>query len=146
MKDDYQNTECEIDLIVHNGIVKDIDDSYYYVSIIAQSACVSCQVKGACNVNDMQEEIIEVPVSGNRIYKVGDSVEILMGKSMGKRAVFLGYILPFIVLFATLIISLNIFDDEGIAGLLAFGILIPYYFVLYLLKDKLRNSFEFRLR
>ena len=146
MKDDYQNTECEIDSIVHNGIVKDIDDSYYYVSIIAQSACVSCQVKGACNVNDMQEEIIEVPVSGNRIYKVGDSVEILMGKSMGKRAVFLGYILPFIVLFATLIISLNIFDDEGIAGLLAFGILIPYYFVLYLLKDKLRNSFEFRLR
>ena len=146
MKDDYQNTECEVDSITHNGIIKDIDDSYYYVSIIAQSACVSCQVKGACNVNDMQEEIIEVPVSGNRMYKVGDSVEILMGKSMGKRAVFLGYILPFIVLFATLIISLNIFDDEGIAGLLAFGILIPYYFVLYLLKDKLRNSFEFRLR
>ncbi len=146
MKDDYQNTECEIDSIVHNGIVKDIDDSYYYVSIIAQSACVSCQVKGACNVNDMQEEIIEVPVSGNRIYSVGDSVEILMGKSMGKRAVFLGYILPFIILFVTLIISLNIFDDEGIAGLLAFGILIPYYFILYLLKDKLRNSFEFRLR
>jgi len=69
-----------------------------------------------------------------------------MGKSMGKRAVFLGYILPFIVLLATLIISLNLFDDEGIAGLIAFGILIPYYFILYLFKDKLRNSFEFRLR
>jgi sigma-E factor negative regulatory protein RseC len=146
MNEYYQNTECEVDSITHNGIIKDVDDLYYYVSIVAQSACVSCQVKGACNVTDMQEEIIEVPVEGNRIYDVGDRVEIIMGKSMGKRAVFLGYILPFIVLLATLIISLNLFDDEGIAGLIAFGILIPYYFILYLFKDKLRNSFEFRLR
>ena len=146
MNEYYQNTDCEVDSIVHNGIIKDIDDSYYYVSIIAQSACVSCQVKGACNVTDMQEEIIEVPVSGGKVYEVGDRVEILMGKSMGKKAVFLGYILPFIILLTTLIISVNIFSDEGIAGLTAFGILIPYYLILYLFKNKLRNSFEFRLQ
>ncbi len=146
MNEYYQNTDCEVDSIVHNGIIKDIDDSYYYVSIIAQSACVSCQVKGACNVSDMQEEIIEVPVSGSKVYEVGDRVEILMGKSMGKKAVFLGYILPFIILLTTLIISVNIFNDEGIAGLTAFGILIPYYLILYLFKNKLRNSFEFRLQ
>ncbi len=146
MSEYFQNTDCEVDSIVQNGIIKDMDDSNYFVSIIAQSACVSCQVKGACNVSDMQEEIIEVPVSGNRIYNVGDRVEIIMEKSMGKRAVFLGYILPFFILLATLIISLNLFDNEGVAGLMALGILIPYYFILYFLKDKIRNSFEFRIR
>jgi len=146
MNEYYQNTECEVDSITHNGIIKDIDDSYYYVSIIAQSACVSCQVKGACNVNDMQEEIVEVPISGNVVYKVGDRVEILMEKSKGKRAVFLGYILPFLILLTTLIISLNIFNDEGIAGLLAFGILFPYYAILYLMRNKLRETFVFKLR
>ena len=146
MNEYYQNTECEVDSITHNGIIKDIDDSYYYVSIIAQSACVSCQVKGACNVSDMQEEIIEVPISGDRVYEVEDRIEVLMEKSMGKRAVFLGYILPFLILLATLIISLNIFDDEGIAGLLAFGILFPYYAILYLMRNKLRETFVFKLR
>ncbi|NOX48289.1 MAG: SoxR reducing system RseC family protein, partial [Chlorobi bacterium] len=76
----------------------------------------------------------------------GDRVEILMEKSLGTKAVFLGYILPFIVLFITLIVGLNVFDDEGIAGLLALGILVPYYFALYYLRGRLSNTFIFRIR
>ena len=146
MSEYLQHTECETDSIKHNGIIRTMDKDKYYVSIVAQSACASCSVKGACNVTEIKEETVEVVKGKNDKYKIGDRVEILMEKSLGTKAVFLGYILPFILLFLTLIVGLNIFDEEGIAGLLALGILIPYYFALYYLRGRLNNTFVFRIR
>ena len=146
MSEYLQQTECETDSIKHNGIIRTMDKDKYYISIVAQSACVSCSVKGACNVTEIKEETVEVVKGKNDKYKIGDRVEILMEKSLGTKAVFLGYILPFILLFLMLIIGLSIFDEEGIAGLLALGILIPYYFALYYLRGRLNNTFVFRIR
>ena len=146
MSEYLQQTECASDSIKHNGIIRTMDSDKYYVSIVAQSACVSCSVKGACNVTEIKEETVEVVKGKNDRYKIGDRVEILMEKSLGTKAVFLGYILPFILLFLTLIVGLSIFDEEGIAGLLALGILIPYYFALYYLRGRLNNTFVFRIR
>jgi sigma-E factor negative regulatory protein RseC len=146
MSEYLQQTDCATDSIKHNGIIRTMDNEKYYVSIIAQSACASCSVKGACNVTEIKEETVEVVKGKNDSYKIGDRVEVLMEKSLGTKAVFLGYILPFIVLFLTLIIGLNIFDDEGIAGLLSLGILVPYYFSLYYLRGRLSNTFVFRIR
>ena len=146
MKKDFANTDCSVDSIKHSGIIKDIDSKQYYVSIIAQSACAACHAKSVCNVTELQEEIIEIPKEETDSYKIGDKVEILMEKSLGPKAVMLGYVIPFIVLLTTLIVSLNIFDSEGIAGLLSLGILIPYYLILYLVKDKLKKAFVFRIR
>jgi len=146
MSEYLQQTECETDSIKHNGVIRTMDKDKYYVSIVAQSACVSCSVKGACNVTEIKEETVEVVKGKNDKYKIGDRVEILMEKSLGTKAVFLGYILPFILLFLMLIIGLSIFDEEGIAGLLALGILIPYYFALYYLRGRLNNTFVFRIR
>ena len=123
-----------------------MDNDKYYVSIVAKSACAACSAKGACNVTEIKEETVEVNKSRNANYKIGDRVEILMEKSQGTRAVVLGYILPFVLLLLTLIVSLNIFDDEGIAGLLALAILVPYYTVLYYLRDRVNDSFVFKIR
>jgi len=69
----------------------------------------------------------------------------MMKQSLGNFAVFLGYILPFLVLLATLIISISAGLSEGIAGLLSLGILVPYFFVLYQLRSKLSKKFSFQL-
>ncbi len=146
MSEYLQQTDCATDSIKHNGVIRTMDKDKYYVSIVAQSACASCSVKGACNVTEIKEETVEVVKGKKDSYKIGDRVEILMEKSLGTKAVFLGYILPFIVLFITLIVGLNVFDDEGIAGLSALGILVPYYFALYYLRGRLSNTFIFRIR
>ncbi|OQX76038.1 MAG: hypothetical protein B6D61_09395 [Bacteroidetes bacterium 4484_249] len=146
MKKDFTDTDCSVDTIKHSGIIKDIDSQQYYVSIIAQSACAACHAKSVCNVTELQEEIIEIPKEETDSYKIGDRVEILMEKSLGPKAVMLGYVIPFLLLLTTLIISLNIFDSEGAAGLLSLGILIPYYLVLYWVKDKLKKTFIFKIR
>lgn len=143
MKNFEPEAGCSADTIRHSGIVRKIDADYFYVSIVAQSACASCQVKGACNVTDLNEEVVEVPRQQSGNHQVGDRVNIMMRKSLGTRAVFLGYLFPFVLVLVTLIIMLNLFVDQGLAGLAALGILIPYYLVLYKFKDRLKRTFTF---
>lgn len=146
MTEKLKDTGCEVDSIRHDGIIKNMDDQYYYVSIMAQSACAACEVKGVCNITEMQEEIVEVPKGNSSGFSVGDKVEIMMEKSLGTKAVMLGYFIPFLLLLATLIISLSLTDNQGIAGVLAVLVLIPYYFTIYFYRDKLKKTFVFRIR
>ncbi len=130
--------------IEHDGFIEEISESGIKVLILSQSACVSCQAKGACNVSDVENKVIDVPYSSE--YKKGDKVNVIMTSQTGFKALFLGYVLPFLILFATLITSITITDDELFSGLLSLGILAPYYFILYLLRDKIRDNFSFQIR
>lgn len=138
--------DCELEAIKHSGVIKEIDDHQYYVSIVAQSACASCSVKGVCNVSEMKDEIVEVPRTKSENFAVGDKVEVLMEKSQGTKAVMLGYIVPFLLVLVTLIVSLNLIGNEGLAGLISVGILIPYYLILYVNRERLKTAFRFRIR
>lgn len=146
MKNIEVDSSCNTDAIKHGGIIKKIDNRFYYVSIVSQSACNGCSAKGVCNVSDLNEEVIEVPKGLDTDFKVGDKVHVAMRKELGTRAVMLGYFIPFLLIVFTLIISLNILDNQGLAGLLSVGILIPYYFLLYRSKDKLKRTFTFSIQ
>ena len=45
----------------------------------------------------------------------------------------------------TLVGVLNFSHSEGLAALSALGILVPYYALLFLLRNKLRNRLSFSL-
>lgn len=145
MNQDIPDNSCSTDVYRQNGIIRSMDSNAYFISVIAQSACASCQVKGACNVNEIEEKMVEVPKTDDDKYKIGDRVSLVMEKSLGTKAVMLGYIVPFLILLITLIISLNIFNHEGYAGLLAILILVPYYIILNLMKRRLKSTFVFRI-
>jgi len=138
--------DCDLEAIKHSGVIKEIDDQQYYVGIVAQSACVACSAKSVCNVSEMKDEIVEVQRNESESFSVGDKVDILMEKSHGTKAVMLGYILPFLIVLLTLIFSLSLIGNEGIAGLLSIGILIPYYLILYFNRERLKTAFRFRIR
>lgn len=133
------------DHVRHRGVITEINNDWIKVSIVAQSACASCHAKGFCGVSEMVEKVVEVKNSGRYDQKVGDFVNVTMQRKQGTKAVFYGYFLPFLLLMATLIISLEMVGNEGIAGLIALGILVPYYLGLYFLRDRIRQGFEFHL-
>lgn len=136
---DYKN------IISHKGIINNIDNNKIYISIISQSACASCHVKGMCSVADMKEKIIEIENTKNNNYKIGDTVTVVMEKSSGTKAVVLGYFIPFIILLISLIVLISITNNEGLSGLISIGILIPYYLILYIFRNKLKKIFVFKL-
>jgi sigma-E factor negative regulatory protein RseC len=146
MKNIEVDSSCDVDSIKHSGIIKKIDEGIIYVSIVAQSSCNACHAKGVCHVSEMQEEIVEIPRVGKMDRKVGDRVDVVMKKSLGTRAVMLGYFVPFLLVLFTLVVSLSVMENQGVAGLLAIGVLLPYYLFLYASKDRLRRTFTFSIQ
>lgn len=137
---------CHFDLLTQKGNIHKIDSRNYYISISAQSACSSCHSQGVCNVTEIKEKIIEVPLKPGENFKEGDVVEVLMKKSLGTKAVIIGYIIPFILLLISLLAALKIFDNDGIAGLISISVLVLYYLILYFMKDKINKTFTFSIR
>ena len=147
MKTDNSLTaqDCDINAVRHRGIIQRIDKENYHVLIVVRSACSACHSKGICPVGEAKEQIIEVPKGGLDDFKVGDEVDITMGKSSGNKAVLLGYGLPFILLLGSLLGGVKILGNQGLAGLLTIGILLVYYSVLYFFRKRLKKTFTFHL-
>ncbi len=133
-------------IVNHEGIVKNVNDKYVEVSVLAKAACLSCQLKGACSISDVEEKVIEVPKVSNKDYKTGEKVEVEMKESLGVKALLLGYVYPFLTVLTVLIITYALTEKQGLAGLLAIGSLVPYYFMLFLLKNKFRKIFTFSIK
>jgi sigma-E factor negative regulatory protein RseC len=72
-------------------------------------------------------------------------VTVLFRESSGMKALVLGYMLPFLILMITLVVAISVTGNEILAGILALLMLVPYYLTLYLLKDKIKQTFTFKL-
>ena len=132
--------------IAHNGLIKEIIGNEIKVSFYAQEACSSCNLKSNCSVSDVKEKIVDVKTFNPGDYKLGESVTIYFKQSLGFRALFLGYVLPFILLLTTMIVSLAVTEKELLSGLLSLAILVPYYLILYLSKNKIKKTFTFSIK
>jgi len=130
--------------IEHKGRIDSIDGNKIIVSFIALSGCASCHAKGVCTAADMQEKSVEVYDYTNQ-YKVGEDVNVTLKQALGFRALFLGYVLPFILVLFFLIVFTAITENEAISGLGSLLVLIPYYITLFVLRDKIRKKFTFKL-
>lgn len=130
--------------IEHDGIVESADDRSVTVKIISDSACSGCHAEGFCLASGQKEKDIVIP--GKYTVSPGESVKVQMEKSMGYKALFLGYILPFIV-FMVVLIFLAVFSvGELYAGLGALAVLIPYYLILWFFRKRIENKFTFTIK
>jgi sigma-E factor negative regulatory protein RseC len=132
--------------IEHKGFVKSIEDEVIYVGIVSDSACGSCQVKGGCSLSEAGEKVIDIKVANPTEYFVGEEVEVFFRQSLGFRALFLAYVLPFFIVIIGLIFLFALTDNELISGLVSLSFLIPYYFILYNSRKKIKKTFSFHIR
>ncbi|HSA04597.1 MAG TPA: SoxR reducing system RseC family protein, partial [Tenuifilaceae bacterium] len=98
-------------VIEHLGRVDAVTANDIRVVIVSQSACASCHAKGACSASDTSEKIVVISKAGHN-YLVGETVKVLLKQSLGYKALFLGYILPLIVLL-TALFTFSAFMGEG---------------------------------
>ena len=133
-----------MEVLKHTGIVKEVTPTSLIVSIVNQSACSGCHAKGACQVSDMQEKDIEV-TGFSKQYQPGNLVTVVFRESSGIKALFLGYIFPFLIVLITLILAIEISGKEIFSAFIALGMLVPYYTILFYSKDKLKKAFTFEL-
>ena len=126
--------------------MESITDGCVKVRILQVSACASCKVAGHCNASESKEKIVDVlnVVDTSRL-KLGDNVVVWTSSDVANKALVLGFGLPFLLLLGVLVVVLYLTDNEGVAALAALGSLLPYYFLLWLWRDSIRQQISFHL-
>ena len=132
--------------IKHLGIVENIQGSHLSVRIVQTSACAACSVKGHCSSADSKDKIIDIIDTAAASYQVGENVMVVGETSMGMQAVALAFIIPFVLLIFTLFLFMALIENELYAALLSLAVLVPYYYILWLNKTRLKQKFSFNIK
>ena len=132
--------------IKHLGIVENIQDSHLSVRIVQTSACAACSAKGHCSSADSKDKIIDIIDTAASSYQVGERVTVVGEMSMGMMAVVLAFIIPFVLLIFSLFLFMALMKNELYAALLSLTVLVPYYFILWLNKTRLKQKFSFTIK
>lgn len=130
--------------IEHEGIVRNTGDDSVSVSIVSASACSGCHAAGICSLSGKEEKIIEV--QGRYNVSPGENVKVLMTQSQGFTAVFLGYLLPLMLVVILLVILVSASVAELAAGIISLSVLLPYYLIIYLSRNRINRKFTFSLK
>ena len=131
--------------IAHEGMVlRTPGDGTADVEIITAEACSGCHAKSVCSAG--KSDIRVITVKSNAAIKAGDRVTVVMQLSQGFRALAIGYIIPFVVLIAAFVITTVSGAGELASGLLSFAALGLYYLVMWLLRKKIGEKFEFKIK
>ena len=132
--------------IKHTGIVDEVEGNCIHVRILQSSACSGCKVAAHCNASETKEKVIDVVTADAHNYQQGDNVVVVADSAVGFRASLYGYLLPLLLMVVTLIALLAITKSEGIAALSAIGVLVPYYLMVYLLRNQIKNKLNFEIQ
>nr|WP_319401913.1 SoxR reducing system RseC family protein [uncultured Carboxylicivirga sp.] len=135
----------QIDYIEHEGFVEEVNPQHIKVRIVNESACASCHAKGACTAADLKDKLIDVHQSISNI-KVGQKVMLLGKKSLAPKAVLLAYIYPLILILVTLITVFYATNNELLSGILSLAVLVPYFIIIYFMRNKLEQTFSFSIK
>ena len=131
--------------VSHKGKIVSITPSLTTVEIMSESACASCHAAGLCGMSERKKKLIEVPTLSWETREVGQEVNVLLKASMGRKAVWVAYVAPLLVLVAVLLALLASGVSEPVSGLSAIGAVALYYIVIWLLRDRLRDQYVFTI-
>ena len=129
--------------IKQTGVITNIEDDTLSIKITTCSACSQCSAKSFCSISEQKDKIITTKVTNSSLYNINDYVDISINQPLAIKAVFYSYVLPLILLLATIIILYTMGFNDFISGISGIIVLIPYYFGLFLLRNKFRADFKF---
>lgn len=129
--------------IQHEGIVEHIGAESCQVRILQASACSSCSARQLCRSSESKEKLIEVR-GHHPTLQVGEKVTLSGSVRQGLRASYWAYVVPLVLMLIALFVGTH-FGGDGTGALAALLMLVIYYGILYLLRDKFSNSFNFEI-
>ena len=133
------------DIIKHRGVVEKIEGTHVVVRIVQTSACSACSAKGLCNASESKEKQIDV-YGVQASYRIGEEVVVCGTTSMGMRAVLLAFGVPLVILLLALFVTMRITDGDALlSAFVALLAVMPYYLLVYFMKDKLDRTFSFTI-
>jgi sigma-E factor negative regulatory protein RseC len=133
-------------VIENQGIIEQINGNHITVKILQQSACSNCHAKRACIAADSKEKRIDIFDQSNQ-FSVNETVIIEGKESIGYKAILWAFVIPLIIVVIVLILTALVWELSELSSVLsAIVALIPYYALLYLLRDKIAKILVFSIK
>lgn len=132
--------------IEHPGIVQQLAPGRVMVRIEPQTACGKCEAKAHCGMSEMQEKVIEIKVDDETAYSSGQQVVVTLKRHLGYKALWLGYLIPFMLLVGGIALVMHVIGNEPAAALSGLILTAFYYYFLFLFREKLAGTFRFEIR
>lgn len=131
--------------VSHPGVISEVANEEIKVKILSSGACGGCNMKSACNIAEMEEKELIIPVKESKEYSVGQPVNIRMSVRQGNKAVVFAYLVPVIILIV-MILTFSSTDMKDIySALISISVVGIYYFILYLFRDKIKKQFSYEV-
>ena len=134
------------DELSHEGVVREVGPKITRVAIEAKSACASCHAAGLCTSLDATTKDIEVSTALNPGYQEGDKVEVVLGTSMGAKAVLLAYVVPLFILLIFVVSLSFVHVHELLAGAAGLAGIAVWYLILWCFRDRFEKEYRFYIR
>ena len=134
--------------IEHEGRVIAVDKDYISVEIVNKSACAACHAKAVCGASDEAVKVVEIAQAFTTLaddYQVGETVNVVMSSAMGTQAIWIAYVVPLIVLMASILVFSLCGAGELLMGLGSLGVVALYYLGVYLLRNRISKIFIFSI-
>ena len=131
--------------IWHSGIVDAICNGNVKGRIVQTSACASCKVAANCHTSERKDKIVDVYGADTSGMSVGDEVVVVASEGMGWFAVVLAFVVPFLLLVTVLFLTIVFCGDELLSAAVSLFSLIPYYILLYIFRNKIRDKISFTI-
>ncbi len=131
--------------IRHAGTIEAIEDGRVSVRILQASACGACKVAGHCSAAESKEKLVEVKCADVSRYQTGQPVVVTASGSVASQALIFAFGLPFLIMVGVLVVVLRMTGNEALAALSALCALIPYYFLLWLWRERVSQRISFQI-
>lgn len=132
-------------IATHPGIVIASTSQEVQVKMEVLSACASCQAHSHCGFAEKKDKIVNIATRDWQDYHPGDTVNVIINSGRGIQAAIIAYLIPAILLLATLITLLSLHVPETLTILFTLLVVALYGVILYLFRSRLQNKFTFRI-
>lgn len=131
--------------IRHKAKIVQVNAHSVEAEIEVKSACAQCALLKACQMHEVSQCKIIIPLEDGKIYQKGEVVDVSISLDEGMLAAFYAYVLPLILVLLTLFVSLVVGLSEIISGICSIIVLIPYYFGVFLKKNFFARMLNFKI-
>ena len=131
--------------IEHKGVVLSTEEGVVRVAIEVSEACGGCSARKSCAMGQTTRREIEIFTAESGNYSIGEVVKVGAKQSLGIMAVVLCYIVPLVVLVATLAIAVAMGLSEGVSAMVALGFTAIYYALLALMRNRISKRVTFTI-
>lgn len=140
-----RGTTPTFDFIDHNGIIEKTDSHKKSVTVRIErgSDCGSCPAAKICSPDGKNNNILNVSTPDADKFTAGEKVIVRGTERMHRRAIILAAVIPSLLLVTSMTGIYIISRSQPLAALSGLAMMLIFFIVLYLLRNRLSHEFKF---